>query len=43
MIARVASNKDIFPEIDLTENDKEIDEVNKIREEKKQKDNTIER
>ena len=41
VIARVASNQDIFPEFDLTENDKKTEEINKIRD--KHKDNSIER
>jgi len=42
VIARVASDKDIFPEIDLTDDDKKIEEIKNIRE-IKHKDNSLER
>ena len=43
VIARVASNQDIFPEFDLTENDKKVEEIKQIREEQKHKENPLER
>ncbi len=43
VIAQVASNKDIFPEIDLAIDDKKNDEINKIRVLQKHKANTLER